>query len=103
MYVICMSKYKCARECVCVCACACHGIHVEVKEQLCRLHFFLPPLNPGDQTEVIRIVGNYLYPLSYLIGPTHLKHLFVYTGSPYVDQAGSYSKIYLTVPPECWD
>lgn len=39
-------------ECVCVCVFTCHSTHLEVRKQLARVGFLLPPWGPRDQIHV---------------------------------------------------
>lgn len=51
---------------------------MQVREQLGRVRFFLPPF--GSQTQFVRLGGKRLYPLSHLTAPVYL--------FSYVNQAG---------------
>lgn len=55
-------------DCVCAHMHRCHIAGRKFKDNLCEVVLFFHRVGPVDQTQVIKLVGNILYPLSHLAG-----------------------------------
>lgn len=83
-------------------------ICVEVRGHLWKLILTFHHVDPGDQTQVVRLSSKCLYLLSHLTGPilVSLNKVSLYSlgwpGTYYVTQIGLKSKIFLPQPLKCW-
>lgn len=50
---------------VCACMCACLGVFVEVREQI----WHSCHVDPGTQSQFIRLAGSHLYTMTYIASP----------------------------------